>query len=262
MQLRFYKYQGTGNDFIILNNSTGAVHLSQAQIRFLCDRKFGIGADGLMLLNTREGYDFEMKYYNADGSESTMCGNGGRCLTRFAYDSGIQKEQYLFLAIDGPHEAKIANNGWIHLKMIDVDTVVKYGNDFILNTGSPHYIKQVNELDTLDVFSEGQQIRYSEEFKATGINVNFVCQANGFIKVRTYERGVEDETLSCGTGVTAAALAFASNSNGLNKINIETRGGKLKVEFNKIGPNSFDNIWLCGPAIFVFEGEIDLTLTN
>ncbi|TAG14267.1 MAG: diaminopimelate epimerase [Sphingobacteriia bacterium] len=262
MQLHFYKYQGTGNDFIILNNRTGSIDLSQAQIRFLCDRKFGIGADGLMLLNTIVGYDFEMKYYNADGSESTMCGNGGRCLTRFAYDSGIQKEQYSFLAIDGPHEAKLANNGWIHLKMIDVSTIIKHGDDFVLNTGSPHYIKQVNELDTLDVFTEGRSIRYNDEFGADGINVNFVCQAGECIKVRTYERGVEDETLSCGTGVTAAALAFAGDSNGFNKINIETKGGKLTVEFNKIGPNNFNNIWLCGPAVFVFEGDIDLNLTH
>ncbi len=262
MQLHFYKYQGTGNDFIILDNRTSIINLSQAEIRFLCDRKFGIGADGLMLLNCIDGYDFEMKYYNADGSESTMCGNGGRCLTRFAYDCGIQKEQYSFLAIDGPHEARLAPNGWIHLKMIDVDNIIQYGNDFVLNTGSPHYIKQVNELEALDVFTEGRSIRYNHEFSANGINVNFVCQANEFIKVRTYERGVEDETLSCGTGVTAAALAFASNGNGFNKINIETKGGKLTVEFNKIGPNIFNNIWLCGPAVFVFEGDIHLTLTN
>lgn len=258
MQLHFYKYQGTGNDFIIFDNRQEKIEFTEPQVNFLCNRKFGIGADGLMLLNPQSGYDFEMKYYNANGTESTMCGNGGRCLTRFAYDIGIQKKTYLFLAADGPHQAKMVENGWVHLKMIDVNKVAKFGEDWVINTGSPHYIKQVNELDSKDVFTEGRSIRNSPPFLSEGINVNFVSKEKTFIQVRTYERGVEDETLSCGTGVTAAALAFASNENGFNAINIKTPGGELRVEFNKKRPTEFDDIWLCGPAKFVFEGNITL----
>lgn len=258
MTLQFYKYQGTGNDFVIMDNRNAEIHLSTAQINHLCDRRFGIGADGLMLLNTLPRYDFEMKYYNADGNESSMCGNGGRCLTRFAYDMGIHKNTYRFLASDGEHEAEIDEKKWIRLKMKDVDHITNYDGDTILDTGSPHYIRTVHDIMSLDVYNEGKAIRNSKDFAAKGINVNFVEQEPKHIIVRTYERGVEDETFSCGTGVTAAALVFAHNEIGFNRVDIQTKGGKLAVEFDKINDQQFSNIWLCGPADFVFKGEINI----
>jgi diaminopimelate epimerase len=260
MQLTFYKYQGTGNDFIILDNRNNEVgELSPKQIHHLCDRKFGIGADGLMLLCTKEGYDFEMLYYNADGNESSMCGNGGRCLVKFAHTVGIHKSLYKFLAIDGEHEAEIDTNGIVSLKMQDVNEVEEHGSYSILNTGSPHFVKFATNVKEIDVVESGRDIRYSKAFEQNGINVNFVEKLDGStIFVRTYERGVEDETLSCGTGVTAAALVSAHNDNGFNDVAIKTPGGNLHVEFEKISEKKFTNIWLCGPATFVFKGQIEI----
>lgn len=261
MQIHFFKYQGTGNDFIILDNRKGEYsNLTTEQIRHLCDRRFGIGADGLMLLNTKKGYDFEMKYYNADGRESSMCGNGGRCLTKFAYRMGIHRNSYLFSAVDGDHESEIDLDGTVSLKMKDVKEI-KYvnGGDFILNTGSPHYVKIVNNLDKLDVYKSGRTIRNSDSFAKEGINVNFVEHTgDDEISVRTYERGVENETLSCGTGVTAAALACYHNENGFNDVMVITKGGKLNVEYDRFDDNSYRNIWLSGPAENVFEGDLRL----
>ncbi len=258
MTLTFYKYQGTGNDFVIMDNREGSITLTTEQVNHICDRRFGIGADGLMLLNALQGYDFEMKYYNADGRESSMCGNGGRCLTRFAYDTGLHRDKYRFLAIDGEHTAYIASQGWVHLKMQDVDQINETHGDFILNTGSPHYVQPATDVMDMDVYAMGKQIRYSKEFAEKGINVNFVESEHDRIIVRTYERGVEDETFSCGTGVTAAALVFAHNENGFNRVEVQTKGGHLAVEFDKTGEQSFQNIWLCGPAVFVYKGQIDL----
>lgn len=258
MLLQFYKYQGTGNDFIILDNRDDSIQLTQHQIAILCNRRFGIGADGLMFLQMSAGYDFKMTYYNADGKEGSMCGNGGRCLTRFAYDKGIHQSQYHFIAIDGEHEAALGENNWINLKMKDVNSIRESYGDYILDTGSPHYVKPVVTVSKTDVVNEGKDIRYSNEFKEKGINVNFVENNEKGISVRTYERGVEDETLSCGTGVTASALVFAHNENGFNRIEVTTKGGKLAVEFDKTGETSFKNIWLCGPAEFVFKGEFIL----
>ena len=258
MKLAFYKYQGTGNDFVIMDKRDGNIVLSTAQVAHLCDRRFGIGADGLMLLNQLAGFDFEMKYYNADGHESSMCGNGGRCLTQFAYDKGIHKDNYHFMAVDGEHHAFFGNHGWIHLQMTNVDSIVETHGDFILNTGSPHYIHPVTDAMGVDVFKEGREIRYSKEFEEKGINVNFVENVHDRIIVRTYERGVEDETYSCGTGVTAAALVFAHNENGFNRIEVQTKGGHLAVEFDKTGETNFENIWLCGPATFVYKGEFEI----
>jgi len=260
MQIHFYKYQGTGNDFIIIDNRSDQYSsLPIDQINFLCNRRFGIGADGLMLLNLKEGYDFEMKYFNADGKESSMCGNGGRCLVKFAYHQGIHKSTYLFTAIDGDHEAEIDLDGTVSLKMKDVPVIKSLNGDFILNTGSPHYVKMVQDLETMDVVKNGRAIRNSEAFKKDGINVNFVEHTgDDTIFVRTYERGVEDETLSCGTGVTAAALACYHNDNGFNDVMVETRGGKLNVEYDRYDDKSFNNIWLSGPAEKVFEGDFEL----
>ena len=262
MNIPFSKYHGTQNDFVIMDNRSGNIKLSEAQIQFLCNRTKGIGADGLMLLGTAVGYDFSMTYFNSSGKEGSMCGNGGRCLTQYAFDQGIQKDTYSFIAIDGPHESKIDASGWVHLKMIDVKAVEKNIEGditfYVLNTGSPHYIEFVDSVNSVDVVGLGQMIRYNERFKAEGINVNFVQQEEGQIFVRTYERGVENETFSCGTGVTASALIAGIEKLGVQKINIETLGGKLAVSFNNRGDNIFDNIWLMGPGTFVFSGALDI----
>jgi len=258
MHIHFNKYQGTGNDFIILDNRDQAYQaLTKNQVKFLCDRRFGIGADGLMLLNLNEHYDFEMIYYNSDGRESSMCGNGGRCLVKFADHVGIRKEMYRFLAVDGVHEAEIDLEGTVSLKMKDVREVEISQGDFILDTGSPHYVKMVTNVMDYDVYKKGKEIRYNSTFAETGINVNYVEQKKeDEITVRTYERGVENETFSCGTGVTAAALVCYHNENGFNDVTVHTRGGKLSVEFDRIAENHYENIWLCGPAEKVFEGKM------
>lgn len=261
MQIHFFKYQGTGNDFIILDNRKNEYNfLSAEQVRRLCDRRFGVGADGLMLLNEKNGYDFEMKYFNADGKEGSMCGNGGRCMTKFAYHLGIHRSLYKFLAVDGVHESEIDTDGIISLKMKDVAGVKKFHTDFLLDTGSPHYVKMVPDVMNLDVFKKGHDIRYSKEFEQEGINVNFVEQLEEVDKiiVRTYERGVEDETWSCGTGVTAAALVCYHNENGFNDVEIKTLGGNLTVEYDRVDDGHYENIWLCGTAEKVFEGTVEL----
>jgi diaminopimelate epimerase len=256
MRIQFHKYQGTGNDFIVLDNREQVYdNLATERIKSLCDRRFGIGADGLMLLNLRAGQDFEMIYYNADGRVGSMCGNGGRCLVKFAHDLGIHRNKYHFIASDGNHEAEINPDGSVELQMKDVRGIREYHGDFILDTGSPHYVKMVNDLAALDVFAKGKDIRNSSEFAKEGINVNFVNQAKpDEIMVRTYERGVEDETWSCGTGVVASALVCYHNDRGYNDVTVSTRGGKLVVKYDRIGEDSFSNIWLCGPAEKVFEG--------
>jgi diaminopimelate epimerase len=259
MEYSFYKYQGTGNDFIIFDNRNAALNeLTEQTINRLCNRQFGIGADGLMLLNTKEGYDFEMVYFNADGKPSTMCGNGGRCLVQFAHDMGIVKSSYKFLAVDGEHIAEL-NNGIIRLKMADVHKVEAHHSYSILNTGSPHYVKFENNVDEIDVVKEGAEIRYSKDFEQQGINVNFVEKTDSYnIYVRTYERGVENETLSCGTGVTAAAIVCAHNDFGFNDIGVKTKGGHLRVEYVRHNQQHYTEVYLCGPATFVFKGSIKL----
>jgi diaminopimelate epimerase len=261
MKIDFQKYQGTGNDFVILDNrKKDYSSLTASHIRHVCDRRFGVGSDGLMLLNLKDGFDFEMKYYNADGRESSMCGNGGRCLVRFAYELGIHKGVYHFIASDGPHEAEIDTDETVSLKMQDVNRVSKFHGDFLLNTGSPHYVKMVTDVMNVDVFKKGRDIRYSKDFEQDGINVNFVelLSDDDKILVRTYERGVEDETWSCGTGVTAAALVCYHNENGFNDVQVKTLGGTLTVEFDRVDDNHYNNIWLSGPADKVFEGSIEL----
>ena len=261
MKIEFYKYQGTGNDFILLDNRTNIYNLTQKQVAFMCDRHLGIGADGLMLLNLKEGFDFEMKYYNANGAEGSMCGNGGRCMIKFANKIGIRKSKYDFVAADGEHRADIDMNDLVHLKMKNVNFIEVHSNYFILNTGSPHYVKPIRDVAEMDVKTGGRMIRYSKDFEKDGINVNFIETMDGGdrIYVRTYERGVEDETLSCGTGVTASALVSAHNDNGFNRVEVKTPGGNLSVEFDKLDENNFENIFLIGPAEFVFKGEIEIT---
>jgi diaminopimelate epimerase len=262
MKIDFFKYQGTGNDFVILDNRENKYDgLSAKQVKHICDRRFGIGADGLMLLAKKAGYDFEMVYFNADGKESSMCGNGGRCLVKFAYHMGIHRNTYHFIATDGEHFADIGidANQVIRLKMKDVTEVEEHPTYSILNTGSPHFVKFANNVRNIDVLETGREIRYSNAFKNEGINVNFVESTDeDGIFVRTYERGVEDETLSCGTGVTASALMSAHNDKGFNRVEVQTPGGRLSVEFEKINESHFENIWLCGPAEFVYKGEMEI----
>ena len=234
--------------------------LDSKQIAALCDRRFGIGGDGLMKLNNREGFDFEMEYYNSDGKVGSMCGNGGRCITRFAYHLGIHKTCYHFIASDGEHESEIDDGtGIVNLKMKDVDGFTEVDRAFVLDTGSPHYVKMVEDVMDYDVYGRGKAIRNSEPYAKKGINVNFVePKTEDEIIVRTYERGVEDETFSCGTGVTAAALVNFHNETGYNDVTVHTKGGTLVVRYNRDNDNHFSDIWLCGPAEKVFDGRIDM----
>jgi diaminopimelate epimerase len=256
--MTFYKYQGTGNDFILFDNREGVIHLTTEQIAALCHRRFGIGADGLMLLERADGCDFRMVYYNSDGGESTMCGNGGRCMVAFAKSLGLITYAARFVAVDGMHTAVIIADGKVSLRMNDVAEIAVHDGYTILNTGSPHYVKWVSEVRDVDVVAEGRSIRNSSEFAPGGINVNFVQMQYGKLYVRTYERGVEDETLSCGTGVTAAAIAATCSETGKFKTGIETPGGFLQVSFTKSTPSSAVEVILTGPAVFVYKGDVGI----
>ncbi len=260
MTIPFYKYQGTGNDFVMIDNRTNVFDRERRDIvAQLCDRRFGIGADGFILLQNKEGYDFEMVYYNADGNESTMCGNGGRCIVQFAYDLGVIGHTTRFLAVDGPHNAYVKDKQ-VQLHMIDVNTVTIMADDaFFLNTGSPHYVKKVEKIEEFPIVETGKSIRYSDDFAPGGTNVNFMEMQGEWLFVRTYERGVEDETYSCGTGVTAAAIS-ASKLGASLPILVKTLGGELEVMFkqDQYDVNKYTEIYLIGPAKKVFAGEIDI----
>lgn len=257
MTLSFFKYQGAGNDFIIIDNRHQQYQLSRDQINWLCDRHFGIGADGLMLLQLHEGVDFEMVYFNADGKESTMCGNGGRCIAAFAYDINLVESTMRFVAIDGLHEATILADNEVSLLMQDVDEI-QFVDDttVIMNTGSPHYVKWAQNIHQIDVVQAGRNIRNQVQFAPNGINVNFAERMNEYISVRTYERGVEDETLACGTGVTAVAIASTLDRTGMFEIPVKALGGNLKVSFTKSTFNAAHQVMLQGPAKKVFEGRV------
>ena len=257
MLLQFFKYQGTGNDFIMIDNRQGRFdHNRLDLVKKLCDRRFGIGADGLILIEDHDSSDFEMIYFNSDGSQS-LCGNGSRCAVLFAQKLGLIKEKTQFIAIDGVHDASIHEN-IVSLKMNDVQSVEKIGRDFFVDTGSPHFIRLVDDVASIDVFAEGQAIRNSPRFKAEGTNVNFVqVLGENDCRVRTYERGVEDETLSCGTGVTAVALVLGSKGNS-GPVRTSAVGGDLQVSFEKTDKNTFHNIHLIGPAKEVFSGKVDI----
>jgi diaminopimelate epimerase len=260
MNVHFFKYQGTGNDFIIVDcRELNLSVFSSKVIKKLCDRRFGIGADGLMLFLFHPDLDFEMKYYNSDGNEGTMCGNGGRCIVSFAKMVGVIDHSATFMAIDGLHEATIDMDNIVRLKMQNVSEVERNEPNFFLNTGSPHYVKFKDDIDHLDVYKEGKKIRNNVRFKKEGTNVNFAHIAHNEIYVRTYERGVEDETFSCGTGVVATAIAAGfQRGSDMSSYNINTLGGRLKVSFKKIDENNFENIWLEGSAEYVFKGEIEI----
>ena len=261
MQITFFKYQGAGNDFILIDNRDNAIKtIEKQQVATLCHRRFGIGGDGLMLLETEPGFDFKMVYYNADGNEGSMCGNGGRCIVAFAKHLGIITDTTKFLAADGMHHAKISEAGnWVSLQMIDVDSVGTDGDAYVLNTGSPHYVKLTANLDVKDVYNEGYAIRNNPTYKQDGINVNFAEKTDEGYFVRTFERGVENETYACGTGVTAVALAMAKHNHQTGNITtpIKVLGGDLNIRFDHDG-STFSNIFLEGPAELVFEGEIVL----
>ncbi|MEM1258037.1 MAG: diaminopimelate epimerase [Bacteroidota bacterium] len=253
--LPFWKYQGTGNDFILLDNRKLDFPKDDMDfIHQLCDRRLGIGADGLILLENDDLSDFRMVYFNSDGNESTMCGNGGRCIVAFAQELGIIRDKTSFSAVDGRHEAKVIGEH-IELEMMDVDTIKDIRNYFFLNTGSPHHVQLVENLGELNVKKKGAKIRYGI-YGETGSNINFVEQESDTIfNVRTYERGVEDETWSCGTGVTAVALAmYHSGKTHRPIITVKTRGGNLTVQFTK-SSEGYSNIRLSGPATKVFKGQ-------
>ncbi|MFN0201831.1 MAG: diaminopimelate epimerase [Bacteroidia bacterium] len=257
--LTFYKYQGTGNDFILIDNRGQQLEkeLTTEHIAKLCDRRFGIGADGLMLLSDAAGYDFRMIYYNSDGRESSMCGNGGRCITAFAKKVGLEKEVYHFLAIDGEHEAMEEARG-IKLKMGKPHSFQLFDNNNMwIHTGSPHYVQLHNaDVSTLEVNELGKKIRYNDTYKQEGTNVNFVnLVKEGVLKVRTYERGVEAETLSCGTGVTACAYTYIIWNSRIKEVSVLTEGGELWVEVVDFHQES-EAVYLIGAATFVFEGKI------
>ncbi len=258
MNIQFYKYQGTGNDFIMIDDRTNNFNESDtALVQKLCDRRFGIGADGLILLRLHSKADFEMVYFNADGNPSTMCGNGGRCTVSFAHRLGLFEQETNFMAIDGIHEASIQND-IVTLQMQDVAEVKQAKDHYFLDTGSPHYVALVENIEAFDVYNKGKQIRYSHAFSTIeGTNVNFVEKISSQeIKVRTYERGVEDETFSCGTGVTACALALSLDDS-KSPVRIQTKGGLLEVGWKKLG-NTYTDIYLKGSAKHVFTGEVEV----
>jgi len=257
MLLPFQKYHGTGNDFIMIDNRKGQFDgKNSSLVQKMCDRRFGIGADGLILISTDKEYDFSMRYFNADGKEASMCGNGGRCAVAFAHKlEMISSGKSRFRAVDGLHDAIIVDN-LVRLKMSDVKRIEALGKDYFLNTGSPHLVRFVKNLDRFDVFAEGRSIRYAKKSEPEGTNVNFVEVINDRIYIRTYERGVEDETYSCGTGSVAAALSVCIQSGKKsNSYEIITKGGRLRVDFTGGPKRSFHNIWLEGPAQYVFNGH-------
>jgi len=255
----FYKYQGTGNDFIIIDNRKLIFDSSNIKlVSFLCDRRFGIGGDGLMLLENHPEHSFTMRYFNSDGNEASMCGNGGRCIAAFAVEQKIiaTPDNFTFMAVDGVHHAAYTN-GIVSLKMIDVTEIDIQDEYNFLNTGSPHYVTFTNDVNDINILEKGSEVRYSDTFKPNGTNVNFVqlCDGNN-ISVRTYERGVEDETFSCGTGVVASAISAHLKKPSHTDFNIQIKGGTLRVHFKKEGPKFFKDIWLVGAATFVFKGQI------
>ena len=254
MIIEFYKYQGTGNDFIMIDDRDKEFDLNNNDlIAALCERRMGIGADGLILLREHETLDFEMIYFNADGKQSSMCGNGGRCIIAFAQMLEMIENETTFMAIDGQHKGRLMDDG-IYLQMQDVKEIEGVGDGLVLNTGSPHYIEMVDDLKNIDVCKQGRKIRNSFPFKKDGINVNFVLDAND-LQVRTYERGVEEETLSCGTGVVATAIAMHyANCIEESLVNVKTNGGELTVSFEEFN-GGYRNIWLSGDASMVFAGE-------
>lgn len=258
MQLSFSKYQGAGNDFIIIDNRDESFPVSTSLINKLCDRHFGIGADGLMLLSNSQDADFLMRYFNSDGNESTMCGNGGRCIVHFASKLDLIKSSTSFMGIDGLHHAEIIGKNYVRLKMKDIAEIEMIDDNYFIDSGSPHYVRFVRDVDSIDVNREGKLIRQSVNVAKGGTNVNFIQVLNDeTLKIRTFERGVEAETLACGTGAVASCIAYTLYfESEKNIIKLKAPGGELLVRFTKDN-SSFKDIWLEGPAMHVFDGTID-----
>ena len=258
MLIEFSKYQGTGNDFVLLNNLDGRYDfLNHTHIQVICKRRFGVGADGLIRINAKQGFAFEVDYFNSDGSKS-FCGNGARCAVAFAETLGISVEETCFDAFDAPHKAW-KKGDLVSIEMNNVSKIDKVNQDFVIQTGSPHYIHFEDQMNQKNIVEFGKSIRYSEPYSNDGINVNLVtCNSLNTIEVQTYERGVENETLSCGTGVTACAIATAVSQNryGQLQFNVRVKGGELNVEFHRTGEQKFEQIILSGPAEYVFNGSI------
>ncbi len=254
MSIPFFKYQGTGNDFILIDNRNGDFDATNLDlVKRLCDRKFGVGSDGLILIQEAQSVDFEMVFFNPDGSQS-LCGNGSRCAVMYARDLGIIQAGATFMTIDGPFNALITGSQ-IVLEMKDINLLEFIGNDIFIHNGSPHYLMFATNVSKINVYEQARQIRYSERFKTKGTNVNFVEVLSGHeIFTRTYERGVENETLSCGTGVVAASIA-ASLHHVASPVNVKTPGGDLRVEYEQVDEGVFTSIKLIGPAGIVFEGS-------
>lgn len=260
MQIEFYKYQGTGNDFVMIDNRSNSFPKEDTKlIAHLCDRRFGIGGDGLILLENDPEANFKMVYYNSDGNQSSMCGNGGRCLVAFAKKLHVIDDVAVFNAIDGLHHASVNGDGIVSLQMIDVSKIKKTADFTFLNTGSPHHVQMVDDLEHYNVKEKGAEIRYGELYGQQGSNINFVKKIDETtFSLRTYERGVEDETLACGTGATAVAIAMnARGETEATSIDLNVEGGKLIVSFDK-KDNQFTNVYLKGPAEFVFKGTISI----
>ncbi len=258
MQIPFSKYHGAGNDFVIVDNRDEKIRFEQKQIEWLCNRHFGIGADGLMLLQSDYKADFRMIYFNSDGNQSSMCGNGGRCLVAFAFSLGVIGEKTNFQAVDGIHCANVISSDTIALQMTDVELVEELNNgDYLLDTGSPHYVRFVEDVMNIDLKENAHEIRYSDRFAEQGVNVNFVSYNGVELLIRTYERGVEDETLACGTGVTAAAIAAHKKGLVGTTVGLKAVGGDLSVNF-EVSTDGYSNVWKTGPVQLVFTGNIDL----
>lgn len=259
MNVKFFKYQGTGNDFIIidLRKLNINININKETVKKICDRKYGVGSDGLMLINNKKNYDFEMVFYNPDGSKS-FCGNGSRCAVLYNFHQGLIQKKCSFYTNDGPHQGHIYEGEIVKISILGPVTVKKLLNgDYQANTGSPHYIQFRSSWESLDFITHCRSIRNNIQYKDKGINVNLVKSQNQELFMRTYERGVENETLSCGSGVTAAALAYAIQNDISNKLSLNTLGGQLFVEFEK-KDTTFTEIFLSGPSSFVFSGEINI----
>ena len=254
-KIHFYKYQAAGNDFVLVDNREGKLSFSASQISTLCDRRFGIGADGLIQLKKDPKHDIRMIYNNSDGSES-FCGNGCRAIVHFAQHLCIIKNEATFSAYDGKHTARILPNGLIRFSLQDVGAVEKKGEDFYVNTGTDHHVRFVKNLSAYPVVEEGRKIRYGDLYKPAGTNANFVeVTDNKMVSFRIYERGVEDETYSSGSGATACALAVAAKLGYPSPITVESRGGQLTLEFETNNKGGFHHIYLSGPVELVFETE-------
>lgn len=260
MRIDFSKYHGAGNDFVMIDARKSRESLFTTElVRFLCDRHFGIGGDGLILLLESPGYDFHMKYFNSDGKEGTMCGNGGRCIVLFAHDLNIIGKKTEFEGIDGPHRAHISADNLIDLKMSDVEEVNKLEDGYFLNTGSPHLVLFIPKIKEIDVISGGRELRHQKRFAPQGSNINFVEKSDKILKIRTYERGVENETLACGTGCVAAAISsYMDGQTDTTQWDIQAAGGDLQVRFSRDNKGVFRDIWLKGPAKHVFSGSLKL----